>query len=527
MKRQRRDGFRFGSLVLGLLLLGGVSFFAWFFASAFFRPSSGTGGWTEVPCLIRSSEVERLGVDLFVFTAEYDYYWNGQMRHSSALDRPGSRQHTFDHLDERLPLLEQYAPGTAHVCRVEPGSDGNAVLPVKDPLGGGNLGRGGMATLAGVFGATFLLVALVAFWLMARAFPRARRFLDVRILNSGLALFMTLFGVPFAVIGIVTLAFAEPARGPSADELVAVPGKVLYSGIRTSLNQRSATYSARVGYEYVFQGKKYESDRVFGLGGEFSTSNRRGFQEVADSYPPGSDVEVWVLPDDPRRSSLRPTEGASAGYATLAVSALFLLFGLAASGTGVFLLIRALRPRHIGQTGQWNLRRSRLDLLFDAMGAVFWNLLSWALVFAFLSAPVPPVPADWLLCLFPLIGLVLAVSLAVAIWRDLRAPKLSMTLTLFEGAPPALDWHLGAPSSVRSLAIRLEGLASSNYKSKKAKYSVPVCKHAAPVPENGHATFNFPPASCHAEKWRFVATLRLSGVRRPHRLEYPIPGTFP
>ena len=518
-----RDAIHYGFLFSGCLWL--VIVFAIFghVASAFFR-SGTTAGWTEVPCYIESSSVERRDVDNFAFTAEYSYYWNGLLRHSTALNRTNVTHYTFSSLADRLPLLEKYAPGTEHRCRVDPANDDTAFLRVKRP---GDDASSGVWSVGLVFAIFFLLMVLVGVWQIAEAFPKVRRFWGGRLKKAAFALCMLLFGVPFALGGIVMLfSEAQPSFKLAREDLVTVPGKVLYSGIVSHSSGRagrhSTTYSARVGYEYDFQGKKYENDCLDGFAGEYSTSNRRSVRQLADSYRPGSAVEVWVLPSDPRRSTLRPV-GGTVKYGTLGGAILFLLVGLALSGGGVFLLLRTLREKRTDQPGVWPLRRSRGTVLFLGAFAGFWNLLAWSAALVFMGEPGPRDPMMMFIWSFPLIGLAMAASFAAALRRDLQAPKLTMTLSLPDGVTPTLDWRLDDPFSVRSLSIQLEGLASAG-RGESVDVSLPVCKHAAPLSGTGRETFHFLPAD--APKWRLAATLETRTASRPFRLEYPIPETF-
>lgn len=257
-------------------------------------------------------------------------------------------------------------------------------------------------------------------------------------------------------------------------------------------------------------------------GGEHASSNLRGVRETAAAHPPGSAVEVWVLPGDPPRATLRPAAGALAEGGVLGAGFLFLFAGLAVSGTGVSALVRSLRRKRDAQPGPWNLRRSRTALLSLGAFAVSWNLLSWSVALAVLGSPWPLEPASRLVCAFPLVGIGPIVSLVAALRRDWHAPKLSMTLALPDGATPLLDWCLDDPSAVRSLDIRLEGRAHPGIRPKKGRFSVPVCRHAAPVPGSGRETFRFP-ADPGAGNWRLAATLRTASSRRAVRFDYPLP----
>ena len=525
--RRKRAGVRYGSLFPGVLWLGVVALFAGvLFAPVLFSSGRSGGEWVEVPCRIEASSVERRAVDEFAFTAEYAFYWNGHMHQSVWLDRAGNREHSFSSLGDRLPLLEKYAPGTQHVCLVEPGSDANAVLRVRSPFE--------KSTEAGavgwvVLGCFFLLALLVGLWLILDAFPKARRVWDGRLVKSIPLVGLALFGVPFALGGAGMWPEALSSIRLAREELVSVPGKVLYSGIsrqhtRTSKGTPSTVYSVCVGYEYDFQGKKYESDSFNGPAGDFSTSDRRAVRERAAAYRPGSSVEVWVLPSNPRHSALLPV-GPTVGYGLLGGSVLFLLVGLAASGTGVFLLVRLWRAKPTGSMGPWILRPSHANTFFLGLFAAFWNLLAWSGALVFMADPGPWDPLMLIVWTFPLIGLGVAAAFAVSLWRDRQAPKLVLTLSRPDGVTPVLDWRLEEPAGVRSLSILLEGfVAGSKYQRTVVVVSIPVCKHAAPVPGSWSERFRFPYDYCGAEKWRLAVRMDGGGGGRgSFRLEYGVP----
>ena len=528
LKSNRRDAIHWGSLVSGVLWLTLFSLFAGKFVPALFSDRASTADWEKVPCRIESANVERRALDDFAFTAEYSFYWNGRTRHSSELGTPGEKEHRFWHLEERLPLLEKYAPGSSHVCLVDPAGDGVAVLPVESPFGGGGDDSPGWGFAVGV-GSFVLLAVLFGVWQIAGAFPRMRQLDGGRVKKLAPAVCLVLFGMPFAMCGAESLHEGLAKRALYGGKMAAVRGKVLYSGVATDSGPGKTSYSACIGYEYVFQGKKYEGDRVGGLEGDsYSTTTSRPYRRIADSVKPGDPIKVWVLLSDPRRSALFLENVPGVGVVDFIGAFLFLGVGLGCCGIGVLLLLAALRRGQDaadGQPRQWVLHRSRTEVVGLGVFAVFWNALAWSIAPLVLRNLWPDRdPLLFVAAAFLLIGIGLAVGFVVVLRRDLRTPRLTMTLSLPDpAAKPQLDWQLDDPAAVRSLDIRLEGVRSTSNNRRYTAVSLPVAKHDAPVPESWRETFSFPPDPGTAEHWRLAVSLRLPFSRSPLRLKFPLP----
>lgn len=113
-----KKGFDFGRMVFGCVFVAFVSVFVWIMSDVFFAPS--LKGYETIPCRIVKSSVKMEKVNRFIFTAEFAYEQHGRTYKSNSLRRPGHGEFEFSRLVSRLPLLERYAPGTEHECRVNP-----------------------------------------------------------------------------------------------------------------------------------------------------------------------------------------------------------------------------------------------------------------------------------------------------------------------------------------------------------------------------------------------------------------------
>lgn len=72
---------------------------------------------------------------------------------------------------------------------------------------------------------------------------------------------------------------------------------------RSSEGGYSTSYYAVVLYEYMVEGKRYQSDRLT-LGNTIGTNFTGGVQKKLQLYPVGSRVEVFYDPNDPTEAAL-------------------------------------------------------------------------------------------------------------------------------------------------------------------------------------------------------------------------------
>jgi hypothetical protein len=103
-----------------------------------------------------------------------------------------------------------------------------------------------------------------------------------------------------------------------------VEGRVLASELATSQIQsaklRPASYTPKVSYEYLVDGKRYEGNRIR-LYMENSTSEK-AMARMRDRYPPEARVKVYYDPRDPSIAVLEP------GFTVLSFGLFFVgLFG--------------------------------------------------------------------------------------------------------------------------------------------------------------------------------------------------------
>ena len=100
---KKKEGFEFGRMLFGCIVVAFVSVFVWIMSDVFVAPS--LKGYETVPCRIVKSSVKMEQVNRFIFTAEFAYEHNGRTCKSNSLRKPGRGEFEFNRLASRLPLL--------------------------------------------------------------------------------------------------------------------------------------------------------------------------------------------------------------------------------------------------------------------------------------------------------------------------------------------------------------------------------------------------------------------------------------
>lgn len=528
MKQEK--GFIFGNMVFGCALVAFVSVFVWVMSDALFMPS--LKGYETVPCRIVKSSVKMEKVNRFIFTAEFAYEHNGRTCKSNSLRKPWQGEFEFNRLASRLPLLEKYAPGTEHECRVNPENSFDAVLAVENPVEDPDALSGNTGPIvAGMILALFLLAGVS---MIASAFPSVRRLVTTpRVKKLLIPIGLVLFGCPFMTVGSIGLVQRVRERS-EAKAYVPVPAKVLYSGMYSfrSGGRRSHTvYSVRVGYEYAVDGKKYECDRL--AISQVSSNNYDHHRHLANKYKKGDAVTAYVSPDDPRKSVLEKSSGLG-DIGAMGFMGLFGVVGFAIIVAGLWMTLSFLRGNNGAPLSfeRRILKRSHADLAALGLFAVVWNVFSWSFVLVFVGEEQVRrlEPRLLVLAIFPLVGLFLIGFLLWKIVRVLRAPRLVLTLSCAmwkQDSPAQVDWSLGNPEEIDSLEIFLERTkmeGSGKYRRLSTVTSQSCCHHAqSMVPGVGSFCFTVPRSVGDGWNLAFGAKVKVKGVSRIFTLTYPLP----
>jgi hypothetical protein len=527
---KQKKGFEFGRMVCGCAIVVFVSVSVWFMSDALFTPS--LKGYEVVPCRIVKSSVKMEKVNRFIFTAEFAYEHNGRTCKSNSLRKPGRGEFEFNRLASRLPLLEKYAPGTEHECRVNPENPFDAVLAVENPVEDPDALSGNTGPIvAGMILALFLLAGVS---MIASAFPSVRRLVTTpRVKKLLIPIGLVLFGCPFMTVGSIGLVQLVRERY-EAKSYVSVPAKVLYSGMysfRSGGRHPHTVYSVRVGYEYAVDGKKYEGDRL--AISQISSNNYDHHRHLANKYKKGDAVTAYVSPDDPRKSVLEKSSGLG-DIGAMAFMGLFGVVGFAIIVAGLWMTLSFLRGSNGAPLSfeRRILKRSHANWVIPGLFTVVWNVFSWSFVLGFVGEEQVRRfdPLLFILVIFPLVGIFLIGCFIFEIVRELRAPRLVLTLSCTmwkQGSLAQVDWSLENPEEIESLEIALERTrmeGSGKHRRLTTVSSQSCCHHAqSMVPGVGSFCFTVPQSVGDGWNLAFGAKVKVKGVSRIFTLTYPLP----
>jgi hypothetical protein len=339
------------------------------------------------------------------------------------------------------------------------------------------------------------------------------------------------FGAIFLLVGIVIGGFE--ARSILHERLVAwqqTAGTVLSCEIKAH-HGKSTTYSPYVTYRYSVNGREYENDEL----SKFSTSysSHAAVVRHAERYRPGADVQIFYNPDDPAESFLE--RSGISNYAMLIV------FSLLFAGAGVVMLTSGLRvllprggvPSYETPLTGLRLKRTAGEETERVAFAVVWCVFTFSMA-ATWFASTGPFSWTWqfwtfdkfLVLLFPVVGIFLAVSSARKVLRRLRTGRYEVEIScdrLRPGARVQVAYRFhGDASRLRHVIFAIEQ-QNVAYRSTPADGSDPYAKRRdnvwsadGRVVQQGTFVFTLPPRiEGRRVAWRLVVKFaRLSDVFR-------------
>lgn len=482
--------------IFSVLVMLFATVFGWVVVNSL-RTSRTVANWDEVKCTIVKSGVERRAIDSFLFTARFEYEVAGRKLRSSDIDRPSEGCYYFRSISERLPLLERFAVGSRHVCKVDPANPSCAVLVVDETS----------KTLGGILALAFVCVFAafgVCMFLASLGGQKSRR----KRSSRPFAVFFIIFGLVFLCAGSGALIASNRTRLEYSG-FDSVEGHVLHAGLKShSGNKGSTLYAPCIAYAYEVGGRKYENDRYSAI--ESSSSNRRREQDIVNGYTPGASVTVYYSPDNPAKSCLVEPNGNSQVATVVALLGVFVVAGLFLIGVGVHALLprrNKISKENACAYGLALRHRLGTEVVGTLVFACFWNMISWTLAMVFLSdftwssAELP----ELFVVLFPAIGIVFAVKAVRSVLKALCGVHYKVALSsdrLVPGGRVQVNCEQmggGEVMSVRLVVVQWNAefrvlRAGDPDPRKPTRQTEVYVGTSSPMPRNWSASFEIPEA---------------------------------
>jgi hypothetical protein len=338
---------------------------------------------------------------------------------------------------------------------------------------------------------------------------------------------LAIFGV-FFLIGIIFFwcMFAVPAiQIVKAQLWQEIPCRIISSEVKVQPGDSGNTYSVNVLYEYVFDDRKYRSDRYHFFSG--SSSGYEAKELAVSRYPAGSNRVCYVNSEQPSEAVLMRGLSGEAWFALVPLA--FMIFGGIGIGSGL------LQPEKVSRGGNaLSVRRPppsdsaeeidgrpvilkptasrRSAFVRSGVFALLWNTLvvtGGVIVFQVAgftftgTGLVTPI----LILVFAAIGLVLIGS-AIRNFLSLFNPQVEVTLgtPLRLGETSEVSWRVtGRGSVLKKLRVTLEGREEVQYTrgtticTDKSTFAIfPIIETTSPLDvPSGSALFGVPCTQMH------------------------------
>ena len=511
--------------IFGVIVMLFATVFGWIIVNSL-QTSRMVANWDAVECTILKSDVERRAIDSFLFTATFEYEIAGRKRCSSDIGCPSEECYYFRSISERLPLLELFAVGSRHVCKVDPADPSCAVLVVDETS----------KTLGSVLALAFVCVFVtfgVCMFLASLGGQKSRR----KRSSRPFAVFFIVFGLVFLCAGSGALIAYNHTRLEYSG-FDSVEGHVLYAGLKShSGNKGSTLYAPCIAYSYEVDGRKYENDRYSAI--ESSSSNRQREQDIVNGYTPGAPVTVYYSPDNPAKSCLAEPDESSQSAIIVALLGIFVVTGLFLIGVGVHALLprrNKISKENACAYGLALRRRLGTEVVGTLVFACFWNMISWTLATVFLSdftwssAELP----ELFVVLFPAIGIVFAVKAVRSVLKALCGVHYKVALSsdrLVPGGRVQVNCEQtggGEVMSVRLVVVQWNAefrvlRAGDPDPRTPARQTEVYVGTSSPMPRSWSATFEIPEAIDSTNiRWELHIVSVANGRTKTEVFSFPI-----
>lgn len=206
----------------------------------------------------------------------------------------------------------------------------------------------------------------------------------------------SLFGLPFAAVGLIALGVAASGVWDAyrMQSWKPVPAKLLSVELETNRGDDSTTQRVRARYRYSDLGRTHESERVaiYGFADNIGDFHAELYAELQAAFASGEPVTAYVNPVD-------YTDAVLSRDPRWRLTALIALFGLIFAGVGIALMVGIqLGARKLGQQSEkqrlypdepWRWREEWHDgTVQDAGNAAVYVSAGFAALWILISVPV-------------------------------------------------------------------------------------------------------------------------------------------
>jgi len=465
----RAAGKGCGSLFFGFFLVMGLLFVVLVLGEAL--QQSAPWVWDETRCTVLSSAVEETDDDEEPYrpVVRYRYEVDGRVFTGTTMSRGTGATSSYDAARD---LASRFRPGTESTCYFDPDHPALSVLERRVPW----------IFLVVLFPMIFVAIGGGGLWAMWRRRPAASA-TDLQSISQTASgtrgyRFMIGLGLLFAVVGtaVFIFLFALPAlRTLEAATWESRPGTVVRSTVRSWSTDDGTSYRGDVLYDYTAHGRNWRSNRVTFFSA--LAAGRSEARAVRDRYTSGSEIVVWVDPDDPGRSVLERRLRLKHLLGLLPL--LFLFAGAALARSGWKKLRAGEEPgtRGVGDAAQQTgpiVLKPQLSPVGKVVGtlffALFWNGIVSVFVWQAWKAWQGGRP-DWFLSIFLIPFVLVGIASFVFVGHftlALANPRPRVTLQQGEpclGDELRIDWRFtGRASRITHLKINLEGREEATYR---------------------------------------------------------------
>ncbi|MFP4351901.1 MAG: DUF3592 domain-containing protein [Puniceicoccaceae bacterium] len=320
-------GGRIFGAIFGLFFAGIGGVFLWLATVHPLLEQVRTRSWQETPARIVSSAVERDGERLEP-VIRYRYEFGGRTFQSDQIYlRPPDHSYA-----DAQRLVDSLPEGGTPVAFVNPEVPDEAVL----------FRNAGDSLWIGLFALPFALIGLTVagFALFGKSkAKRAKGFSSSRARAKNLRPGLAVFGLPFLAAGLGFGWFGGVSpllRSQAAADWPEVPCRIDESFVETHRDSDgNTTYSVEIRFTYEREGKTYHGDKY--TFGSWSSSGRAEKEAVVRRYPGGSEATCLVNPDDPYEAVITAEVGLLP-YGIIAFGGVFVTVGAG-------LIVAGFRPK--------------------------------------------------------------------------------------------------------------------------------------------------------------------------------------